>query len=89
MIPLGNIRRGVMRIADKASRLTAEHGQIAVFVGSNGESAALTHYDPDYTSALIRHSQRLAGVYRHGDDNAKQIAPMVREDLLCGMGVRG
>jgi hypothetical protein len=71
-----------MRIAKQASTLATEHGEIAVFVGSNGQTAAALWYEPGYAQATGRRD--LAGVYRHSD--GQPITRMVREDVLACVG---
>lgn len=83
MTPLGHIRTGVMRIASRAANLAREHGEVAVFIGTNGQTAAVAWYEPDYDWAVRSRRGRVAGVYRHSDEQgAPQIARLVREDLL-------
>lgn len=84
MTPLGNIRAGVRKIANKAASLTYRNGQVALFVGSNGETAAVLWYEPGYEHA-VSHRHDLVGVYRHHPSPAP-IAKCVRDDLLSMMG---
>lgn len=87
MTPLGDIRSGVLRIASRAATLVREHGEIAVFVGTNGQTAAVAWYEPDYDGVVRRRLGRVAGVYRHSEEpNAPQIARYVRDDLLAMIG---
>jgi hypothetical protein len=87
MTPLGHIRTGVMRIASRAANLAREHGEVAVFVGTNGQTAAVAWYEPDYDYAVRSRGSRVAGVYRHNEEKGgPQIARLVREDLLSMIG---
>jgi hypothetical protein len=87
MTPLGHIRTGVMRIASRAANLAREHGEVAVFVGTNGQTAAVAWYEPDYDWVLTARRHRVAGVYRHNEEQGgPQIARLVREDLLSMIG---
>lgn len=87
MTPLGHIHTGVMRIASRAANLAREHGEVAVFVGTNGQTAAVAWYERDYEWALTSRRYRVAGVYRHSDEQgAPQIARLVREDLVAMIG---
>lgn len=87
MTPLGHISTGVMRIGSRAANLAREHGEVAVFVGSNGQTAAVAWYEPGFAWATTTRRNRLAGVYRHSDEQgAPQIARYVRDDLLAMIG---
>lgn len=87
MTPLGHIRTGVMRIASRAANLAREHGEVAVFVGANGQTAAVAWYEPGYEDAVRLRRGRVAGVYRHNEEKGgPQIARLVREDLLSMIG---
>jgi len=89
MIPLGHIRTGVLRIALRAANLVREHGEIAVFIGTNGQTAAVAWYEPDYEAAVRRRHGRLAGIYRHSEEQGgPQIAKYVRDDLTAMIGRR-
>lgn len=83
MIHLGNVLHdGPELIGKRLMRQAREHGQVAAFVGNNGEAAAVAHYESDYEDALVRRFDNLLGVYRYdGKREQSTLRRLVESDL--------
>lgn len=82
MIALGNAQTADLTfVVDRLRDLVREHGEIAVFIGTNFEIAAAPHYELGYADALARHSTSLVGCYRY-DENLRQAElPPIHADI--------
>lgn len=69
MIHLGNIRAvGLRHIVSGTSRALRDEGEIALYIGENGESAVYPHHHQEYARHLRVHHKELVGVYRVSPD---------------------
>lgn len=86
MIYLGNYHRSGLRdILNGAARALKEAGEIALFIGENGECAAYAHYSPDYARHIRVHGKELVGVYRNAeacDRVARPLYNQMDEDVM-------
>lgn len=68
MIYLGNhLAEGLKHVVNRASITLRDEGEIALFIGVNGECAAYAHYHELYDRHIRVHAHELVGVYRNDD----------------------
>lgn len=88
MRAVGNITRtGCTRVARAVLLETIEHGQVAVFVGKNGEAATVAHYESGARDTINSRLANLVGVYRYDEAMAEkdflETAPAVAFDIFA------
>lgn len=81
MIPLGHISRGPRDLASRVTSAVRAKGGVAVFLGRNGEGAAVPYTDPSYDWALRRHIRHLVGIYQDDLASNSRLHAHVVSDL--------
>ncbi|PMQ04187.1 hypothetical protein DyAD56_15980 [Dyella sp. AD56] len=75
MVELGEV---TLASVGSASRRVAEilrdHGEVAVFIGCNGEGAVALHHHAEYGTAMDRHIDSLVGTYRSSPANGTKFS---------------
>lgn len=81
--PLGNMSRGLSRIAGSAAYFIETHGECAVFLSlATRHAYVLTRTDPDWRTAPKRNAAHLVGVYQP-IQGRKKLTDWILEDLIA------